>query len=98
MNVNEPFDLANKTEADCILSYRAEKGHRTSTWRKLHKYVNLQTAKYCILSEKIILEEIKKIERHQDCLTLIGKFLHVGGTATANQYVTEAVNLSNRYR
>ena len=61
----------NKSEVECILSYRAEKGHRTRSYRKIEKTINLQNAKYSLLAEKVILEEIKKMETHQDKMTFI---------------------------
>ena len=86
-------EFAHKSEIECILSYRAVKGHRTRSYRKIEKTINLQNAKYCLLGEKSILEEIKKMEAHQDKMTFITDFLHMGGVEGANKYVTEAGQL-----
>ena len=40
--------------------------------------------------KKAILEEIKKVEAHQDKMTFIADFLHIGGINGADKYVTEA--------
>ena len=83
-------EFAHKSEAECILSYRAEKGHRTRSHRKIEQHINLQKAKYSLQAEKAILEEIKKLEAHQDKMTFIADFLHIGGIAGADKYVNEA--------
>ena len=86
-------EFSNKSEIECILSYRAKKGHRTRSYRKIEKYINLQNAKYSLLAEKAILEEIKKLEAHQDKMTFIADFLHMGGVEGANKFVTKAAQL-----
>ena len=83
-------EFAHKSEAECILSYRAEKGHRTRSHRKIEQHMNLQKAKCSLQAEKAILEEIKKLEAHQDKMTFIADFLHIGGINGADKYVTEA--------
>ena len=40
--------------------------------------------------KKAILEEIKKVEAHQDKMTFIADFLHIGGINGGEKYVTEA--------
>ena len=62
--------------------------------QKIDKYITLQNAKYSPLLEKVILEEIKKIEKHQDKVNYIADSLRMGGTATANQYLDEAATVS----
>ena len=59
-------EFAQESEAECIQSYRAKKGHRTRSYRKIEKTMNLQHVKYSLLAEKVIPEEIKKMETHQD--------------------------------
>ena len=86
-------EFHNKTEAECILSYRAEKGHRTRSYRKIEKTINLQNAKYSLLAEKTILDEIKKMEAHQDKVTFIADYLRMGGINKSEQYVAEAAQL-----
>ena len=85
-------EFAHKSEAECILSYRAEKGHRTRSYRKIGKTMNLQHAKYSLLAEKVILEDIKKMETHQDKVTFIADYLCMGGVDKAAQYVAEAAS------
>ena len=86
-------EFANKSEIECILSYRAEKGHRTRSYRKIKKYINLQNAEYSLLAEKAILEEIRKLEAHQGKMTFIADFLRMGGVENTKNYVTKAVQL-----
>ena len=85
-------EFANKSEAECILSYRAKKGHRTRAYRKIEKHINLRSAKYSILAEKAILEEIKKIEAHQ---TFKADFLCMGGVESSNQYVAKGPTIDH---
>ena len=86
-------EFAKKSGVECILKYRAKKGNRTSAYRKIEPTINLQNAKYNLLAEKVILEEIKKLETHQDKVTFIADYLRMGGVENANQYVTEAAQL-----
>ena len=86
-------EFHNKSEVECILSYRAQKGHRTRSYRKIEKTINLQNAKYSLLAEKAILDEIRKMETHQDKVTFIADYLRMGGVDKAAQYVNEAAQL-----
>ena len=81
-------EFHNKSDVERILSYRAKKGHRTRSYRKIETSINLQNAKYSLLVEKAILEEIKKMEARQDKMTFIADFLNLGGVEGANKYVT----------
>ena len=49
--------------------------------------MNLQNAKYSLLAEKTILDEIKKMEAHQDKVTFIADYLRMGGINKSEQYV-----------
>ena len=66
-------EFTYKSEVECILSYRAKKGHRTRAYRKIEKTISLQNAKYSLLVEKVILKEINKLETHQDKVTFIAE-------------------------
>ena len=86
-------EFANKSEVEFILSNRAKKGHRTHAFRKIEKTINLQNAKYSLLAEKVILEEIKKLEAHQGKTNFIADYLRMGGAEAGNQYITDATQL-----
>ena len=51
--MNDDYDFAGKREADILLSYTANKGHRTRQLTKITNLFNLQANKYSKLTENL---------------------------------------------
>ena len=65
--MNDDYDFAGKSEGDILLSYTANKGHRTPQVAKVTNLINLQSQKYSKTTEKTLTIAIKDLERSQIC-------------------------------
>ena len=73
--MNDDYDFAGKSEADILLSYTANKGHRTRQLTKVTSLFNLQADKYSKITEKTLVAAVKDLEKFSDRLTKLSSYL-----------------------
>ena len=61
--MNDDYDFAGKSEADILLSYMANKDHRTRQLTKVTNLFNLQAQKYSKTTEKTLVAALKDLEK-----------------------------------
>ena len=69
------YDFTDKSEQDILLSYVANKGHRTRYVNKINNLLNLQDEKYSKVSEATLLGFVSALERYQDRLNIFAAWL-----------------------
>ena len=52
LKITDDYDFTGKSEADILLSYTANKGHRTRQVNKVKNLLDLQNQKYSKTTEK----------------------------------------------
>ena len=73
--MNDDYDFAGKSEADILLSYTANKGHRIRQLTKVTYLFNLQIQKYSKTTEKTLITAVKDLEKFSDRLTILSTYL-----------------------
>ena len=90
----EDYDFEDKSEQEILLSFTANKGHRTRQFKKITKLLALQEQKYSKSTEKTLLQAVAAIERYKDRLTLLASYLSLHTLESEEAHVTEAETLA----
>ena len=90
----EEFDFTNRSEQDVLLSFTANKGHRTRQVNKINNLLTLQDQKYSKATEETLLKIVAALERYQDRLKIFASWLHLHELESAAVHVTEAATLA----
>ena len=70
----EDYDIEDKSEQEILLSFTANKVHRTEQFKKITNLLALQEQKYSKSTEKTLLKAVSDIERYLDRLTLLAEY------------------------
>ena len=90
----DEYDFKDKSEQEILLSFTANKGHRTRQFKKITNLLALQEQKYSKSTEKSLLQAVPAIKRYQDRLTLLASYLNLHTLESAEAHVTEAETLA----
>ena len=90
----EDYDFEDKSEQEILLSFTANKGHRTRQFKKITNLLALQEQKYSKSTEKTLLKAVSDIERYLDRLTLLAEYLSLHTLESAEAHITEAETLA----
>ena len=71
----DEYDFTDKSEQEILLSYVANKGHRTRNVNKINNLLDLQDAKYSQLTEATLVGLVSALERYQDRLNFFVAWL-----------------------
>ena len=71
----EEYDFTDKSEQEILLSYTANKGHRTRNVNKINNLLTLQDQKYSKVTEATLLGLVSALERYQDRLNIFSAWL-----------------------
>ena len=88
------YDFTDKSEQDVLLSYVANKGHRTRYVNKITSLLDLQDAKYSKVTEATLLSYVQHMERYQDRLNIFSAWLNLHDLESAEVHVEEAETLA----
>ena len=58
--MDEEYDFEDKSEQEVLLSFTANKGHRTRQYKKMTNLLALQEQKYSKSTEKTLLQAVKR--------------------------------------
>ena len=92
--MEEDYDFAGRSEAEFLLSFAANKGHRTRQAKKITNLLALQDQKYSKTTEQTLLQIVSAIERYQDRLNIFASWLQLHNLESAVAYVAEAATLA----
>ena len=84
------YDFTDKSEQDILLSYVANKGHRTRYVNKITSLLDLQEAKYSKVTEATLLSFVQHMERYQDRLNIFAAWLTLHNLESAEVHADEA--------
>ena len=90
----DEYDFTDKSEQEILLSYTANKGHRTRNVNKINNLLTLQDAKYSKLTEATLLGLVSALERYQDRLNIFAAWLDLHELASAEEHKDEAETLA----
>ena len=86
----DEYDFTDKSEQDILLSYTANKGHRTRNVNKINNLLTLQDEKYSKITEATLLGLVSALERYQDRLNIFAAWLALHELASAEDHTTDA--------
>ena len=90
----EEYDFTDKSEQEVLLSFTANKGHRTRQINKINNLLTLQDQKYSKITEATLLNLVSALERYQDRLNIFASWLALHELASAAVHVAEAATLA----
>ena len=90
----DEYDFTDKSEQEILLSYTANKGHRTRNVNKINNLLTLQDAKYSKLTEATLLALVSALERYQDRLNIFAAWLDLHELASAEDHKEDADTLA----
>ena len=90
----EEYDFENRSEQDVLLSFTANKGHRTRQANKINNLLTLQDQKYSKATEETLLKVVSALERYQDRLNIFASWLDIHQLESAAVHVAEAATLA----
>ena len=82
----DEYDFADKSEQEILLSYVANKGHRTRNVNKINNLLDLQDAKYSKITEATLVGLVSALERYQDRLNIFVAWLELHELASAEDH------------
>ena len=88
------YDFENRSEQDVLLSFTANKRHRTRQANKVNNLLTLQDQKYSNATEETLLKVVSALERYQDRLNIFASWLHLHELESAVVHVAEAETLA----
>ena len=88
--MNDDYNFSGKSEGDILLSYTANKGHRTRQVSKVTNLLNLQSQKYSKTTEKTLTIAIKDLEKLTDRLAILTGYLVLNKIETGTALAKEA--------
>ena len=92
--MDEEYDFEDKSEKEVLLSFTANKGHRTRQYKKITNLLALQEQKYSKSTEKTLLQAVSALEQYQDRVTIFTSWLNLHTLESAAAHVTEAKTLA----
>ena len=92
--MDEDYDFEGRTEQEVLLSFTANKGHRTRQAKKIDNLLTLQDKKYSKTTEHTLLQIVSALERYQDRLNIFASWLNLHTLELAAAHVTEAATLA----
>ena len=92
--MDEEYHFEDKSEQEVLLSFTANKGHRTRQFKKITNLLALQEQKYSKSTEKTLLQAVSALERYQDRLTIFASWLNLHTLESAAAHVTGAETLA----
>ena len=85
---------SDKSEQEVLLSFTANKGHRTRQVNKINNLLTLQDQTYSKITEATLLSLVSALERYQDRLNIFSAWLALHELASAAVHVAEAATLA----
>ena len=85
----EEYDFTDKSEQEILLSYTANKGHRTRNVNKIINLLTLQDQKYSKVTEATLLGLVLALERYQDRLNIFSAWLALHELASAEEHTED---------
>ena len=92
--MEEDYDFEGRTEQEVLLSFTANKGHRTRQAKKINNPLALQDQKYSNSTEQTLLQIMSALERYQDRLNIFASWLNLHTLEAAAAHVTKAETLA----
>ena len=80
----DEYDFTDKSEQEVLLSFTANKGHRTRNANKINNLLTLQDQKYSKITEATLLNIVSALERYQDRLNIFAAWLDLHELASAD--------------
>ena len=74
--MDEDYDFEGRFKQEVLLSFTANKGHRTRQYKKINNLLALQEPKYSKSTEKTLLQAVSALERYQDRLNIFASWLN----------------------
>ena len=90
----DEYDFTDKSEQEVLLSFTANKGHRTRNVNKINNLLTLQDQKYSKVTEATLLGLVSALERYQDRLNIFAAWLDLHELASAEVHIAEAATLA----
>ena len=90
----DEYDFTDKSEQEVLLSFTANKGHRTRQANKINNLLTLQDQKYSKAKEETLLKVVLALERYQDRLNIFSSWLDIHQLDSAAVHVAEAATLA----
>ena len=90
----DKYDFTDRSELDVLLSFTANKGHRTRQVNKINNLLPLQDQKYSKVTEATLLKIVSALEQYQDRLNIFASWLDLHELESATVHVTEAATLA----
>ena len=87
--MDEDYDFEGRSEQEVLLSFTANKGHRTRQAKKINNLLTLQDQKYSKATEQTLLQIVSALERYQDRLNIFASWLSLD---MAEQLASMTVN------
>ena len=87
--MNDDYNFTGRTEGDILLSYTANKGHRTRQLTKITNPLALQDQKYSKYRDKTLITAVKDLEKFTDRLAILAGYLTLYKIETGPVLATE---------
>ena len=92
--MDKEYNFEGRTEQEVLLSFTANKGHRTRQAKKINNLLTLHDQKYSKATEQTLLQVVSALERYQDRLNIFSSWLNIHQLESAVVHVAEAVGLT----
>ena len=92
--MEDDYDFDNRSEQEVLLSFTANKGHRTRQAKKIDNLLAFQDQKYSKATENTLLQIVTALERYQDRLNIFASWLNLHTPESAAAHVDEAATLA----
>ena len=73
--MEDDCDFDNRSEQEVLLSFTANKGHRTRQAKKIDNLLALQDQKYSKTTENTLVQIVTALERYQDRQNIFASWL-----------------------
>ena len=83
----DEYNFTDKSEQEVLLSFTANKGHRTRQVNKINNLLTLQDQKYSKITEATLLGLVLALERYQDRLNIFAAWLDLHELASADVHI-----------
>ena len=80
--MEDDYNFEGRTEQEVLLSFTANKGHRTRQAKKIYNLLTLQDQKYSKATEQTLLQIVSALERYQDRLNIFADWLNLHTNST----------------
>ena len=92
--MEDDYDFDRRSKQEVLLSFAANKGHRTRQANKIDNLLALQDQKYSKTTENTLLQIVAALERYQDRLNIFSSWLNLHTLESAAAHVAEAETLA----